>query len=110
MLGVEDAAKRAMRTLMTYAHLPEEQMYDARPLYRTILHRVLKGAAKDSPVRAPNVAYSEILAGLAKSISEKVAKSDEVADMHEQLLHWLQAPSNLLGKRTMEEARDTETK
>lgn len=107
MLGVEDAAKRAMRTLMTYAHLPEEQMYDARPLYRTILHRVLKGAGKDSPVRAPNVAYSEILAGLAKSISEKIPPEDskEVADMHEQLLHWLQAPSNPLGKRTMEEAR-----
>jgi len=104
LLGVQDAAERAMMSILAYAHLPEENMSAHRPLYRTILRRALKFFGKNSELRAPDVAYSKVLEDLAGAISEK-ADSATVRHMHQELLMWLHSPDNPLGRQTFEDAR-----
>ena len=104
LLGVQDAAERAMMSIMAYAHLPEENMSAHRPLYRTILRRALKFFGKNSELGAPDVAYSKVLEELARAISVK-ADSATVRHMHQQLLEWLHQPDNPLGRQTLEDAR-----
>ena len=104
LLGVQDAAKRAMSSIMAYAHLPKRDMSAHRTLYRTILHRALKFFGKNSELRAPDVAYSKVLEELAGAISEK-ADSAIIRNMHQELLEWLRHPDNPLGRQTYEDAR-----
>ena len=107
MRGVEDAAERAMRSILIYVHLPtKEEMRDFQPV-----HGLIARYTGNTPGNTPEdfVSYLKGIEALANNIAQKV-ESEVVQEMHGELLMWLHSPDRPLGRQTLEDARqDFET-
>ena len=107
MRGVEDAAERAMRSILMYVHLPtKEEMRDFQPV-----HGLIARYTGNTPGNTPEdfVSYLKGIEALANNIAQKV-ESEVVQEMHGELLMWLHSPDRPLGRQTLEDARqDFET-